>query len=235
MAFDEKEYKREWYQRNREKVIQRVKDRRNLLRSLKSPKAKKPPLSANERAKRFYHKNRSKILQQIKERRHKNNSYERGYYQKHKEEYQLWRDLHKEETRLWKLANRGRLREYEKLRRIDNIQYKLSCNLRKRVNFALLSQKAKKCSSTLELINCDIDQLKTHLESQFYLNKETGEMMTWENYGYWGWHIDHIKPCSSFDLTDLEQQKECFHWTNLQPLWRVHNMKKSSSLNYVKE
>lgn len=50
--------------------------------------------------------------------------------------------------------------------------------------------------------------------------------MTWENYGVHGWHIDHIRPCKSFDLTDPEQQKECFHYTNLQPLWWWENLEK---------
>ena len=53
--------------------------------------------------------------------------------------------------------------------------------------------------------------------------------MTWQNYGD-GWHIDHIHPCAAFDLTDPEQQKACFHWSNLQPLWAIDNFRKSSFL-----
>ena len=49
--------------------------------------------------------------------------------------------------------------------------------------------------------------------------------MTWDNYGEW--HIDHIKPCCGFDLTDFEQQKKCFHYTNLQPLWAKDNITKN--------
>jgi hypothetical protein len=50
--------------------------------------------------------------------------------------------------------------------------------------------------------------------------------MTWENWALDGWHIDHIRPCCSFDLTDPEQQKKCFHYSNLQPLWAEENWSK---------
>ena len=73
-----------------------------------------------------------------------------------------------------------------------------------------------------ELVGCSMDQLKEHLERQFT------EGMTWDNYGFYGWHIDHIIPCVSFDLTDIEQQKKCFHYTNLQPLWAKDNLSKGS-------
>ena len=56
--------------------------------------------------------------------------------------------------------------------------------------------------------------------------------MTWKNYGRNGWHIDHILPCSSFDLTDPEQRRKCFHYTNLQPLWEIDNIRKSDKVPY---
>tara|TARA_R110000751_G_scaffold131998_3_gene234420 strand:- start:438 stop:656 length:219 start_codon:yes stop_codon:yes gene_type:complete len=65
-----------------------------------------------------------------------------------------------------------------------------------------------------------------HLEDQFQ------DGMSWENYGrpngdyLEGWHIDHIKPCALFNLEDASQQKECFHYTNLQPLWAEDNLSK---------
>lgn len=55
--------------------------------------------------------------------------------------------------------------------------------------------------------------------------------MSWANYGYYGWHVDHIIPCSVFDLSEPEQQKICFNYKNLQPLWAIENMKKSCKLN----
>ena len=78
----------------------------------------------------------------------------------------------------------------------------------------------------LELIGCTSDKMKAHLEAQF------SPGMTWDNYGHpnggytAGWHIDHIIPCAAFDLTDPVEQKQCFHYTNLQPLWAEDNLKK---------
>jgi len=79
----------------------------------------------------------------------------------------------------------------------------------------------RKVGKTMELAGCSLEDLMKHLESKF------AEGMTWENYGIKGWHIDHIRPCASFDLEDPEEQKKCFHWSNLQPLWAVDNLKKS--------
>lgn len=52
--------------------------------------------------------------------------------------------------------------------------------------------------------------------------------MTWANYGEW--HIDHILPCASFNLSDYKEQQKCFHYTNLQPLWAVDNYKKHDKI-----
>jgi hypothetical protein len=61
--------------------------------------------------------------------------------------------------------------------------------------------------------------------------------MCWGNYGYGDdkWNIDHIIPLSSFDLTNVEQQKIAFNYNNLQPLWQPENFKKSNNINYVRK
>jgi len=101
-------------------------------------------------------------------------------------------------------------------------QYAIASKLRVRVLRAVKDQRAKKSAPTETLIGCSIDQLIAHLESHFK------EGMNWGNHGRW--HIDHIKPCSSYDLALPTQQRECFHYTNLQPLWDIENLRKGSKL-----
>ena len=103
-------------------------------------------------------------------------------------------------------------------RRKNNPNYKLRNNLRSRVWSALKG--ASKSAPTMELIGCSIDKLWNHLESKFE------PWMTWDNYGEW--HLDHIKPCASFDLTCPVQQLACFHYTNLQPLSATDNLSKGA-------
>ena len=98
--------------------------------------------------------------------------------------------------------------------------FRLKQTLSHRIWGALKGQ--VKSKRTMELIGCTIDELWIHMESKFT------EGMTRENHGKW--HVDHIRPCVSFDLTDPEQQKKCFHYTNLQPLWALDNIKKGGSV-----
>jgi 5-methylcytosine-specific restriction endonuclease McrA len=81
-----------------------------------------------------------------------------------------------------------------------------------------------KAGHTVELLGCSIEDLRSHLEQQFTPG------MTWDNYGVHGWQIDHIIPLSYFNLSDPEQQKRAWHYTNLQPLWAVDNIRKSNKI-----
>ena len=112
-----------------------------------------------------------------------------------------------------------RARKRNRERRANDPQYKLAETLRGRVCDAIKKQRTSKSASTLELLGVDaISVVREHLEQQFRPG------MTWDNHGLHGWHIDHIRPVSSFDLTDPEQQRTCFHYTNLQPLWAEENI-----------
>jgi len=67
-----------------------------------------------------------------------------------------------------------------------------------------------------------VKELMDHLERLFK------DGMNWSNYGKDGWHIDHVRPCASFDMTDDCQFQECWELSNLQPLWAKDNLKKGS-------
>ncbi len=85
---------------------------------------------------------------------------------------------------------------------------------------ALKHSGARKSQSTIALLGCSIPDLKSYLESKFLPG------MTWDNRS--SWHIDHRKACAKFDLTDVDQQRQCFHYSNLRPLWAVDNLRKGS-------
>jgi len=132
----------------------------------------------------------------------------------------------------WNKQNRERraqiIRNYHQ-RHKNEPQYKILQLLRSRFyNAVVKQQKGKKASSTKKIIGCTIDKLREYLESKFDTD------MSWSNFGLYGWHIDHIVPCSSFDLTKPSEQKKCFHYSNLQPLWAYDNLSKSSKLNWQK-
>lgn len=107
-------------------------------------------------------------------------------------------------------------------RRKTDPQYRLACNLRSRVGMAL--KRKLKSAKTMTLVGCSTMHLMDYLSMRF----QPG--MTWENYGKW--HADHMMPCASFDLTDPEQQRRCFHYTNLQPMWGSENISKGDKIMY---
>ena len=100
--------------------------------------------------------------------------------------------------------------------------FKLTKTLRSRIKATLKNQNAKKNTTTMDLIGETPQFVRNYLALKFT------EGMSWENHGRW--HIDHIKPCCSFDLTNPEEQKKCFHYTNLQPLWAKDNLQKGGQL-----
>ena len=102
--------------------------------------------------------------------------------------------------------------------------YKIARLLRGRLQYALKNKSTPKSLHALDILGCSIDFLKEHLSSLF----EPG--MTWKNNTKFGWHIDHILPVDHFDLRDEAQQRICFHWTNLQPLWANDNLVKGAKV-----
>lgn len=156
----------------------------------------------NEIAKRYYENNKQKVLDRNK-----------AYLDQNKEKVETRRKEYRKENQP-KITESKRKQSLERRKR-DPL-YRVTINLRARLRLALNGK--NKSKKTLELLGCSVEYLRNHLESKFT------EGMTWENYGKW--HIDHIKPCSSFDLLLAENQSLCFHYSNLQPLWAIDNLKK---------
>lgn len=107
-------------------------------------------------------------------------------------------------------------------KRKTNLDFKLRTILRTRLTKALKNK--NKVGSSVKDLGCTIEYLRKYLESKF----EPG--MSWENYGIKGWHIDHIIPLSSVDLTIRDNFLKVCHYTNLQPLWALDNIKKSNRI-----
>lgn len=156
------------------------------------------------RCKKYYKNNKEKIVirQEKYREEHKEILREKSkkYYQNHKEERKV----------------------YENNKRKINVNYKLANNLRRRIGKALRNN--QKAGSAVQDLGCSVPELKLYLEDRF----QPG--MTWDNYGYYGWHVDHIIPLDSFDLTNREEFLKACHYKNLQPLWAEENYIKSDKL-----
>lgn len=132
------------------------------------------------------------------------------------------REHRKEYQRAYKKANREKLNEKNRLKYRTDPDYRLKINCRNRIGSFLKSTKKGSIKSA-DLIGCTPEELKQYLGSMF----KPG--MNWENYGR-VWHVDHIMPIASFKLSEIKQIKRCFHYTNLQPLFAIENLKKNKTI-----
>jgi hypothetical protein len=128
-------------------------------------------------------------------------------------------DKERVRTKAWKVINRDKIRSYDRAKRSEP-SFRLAKNLRCRVNHAL--KRNSKSAPTIALLGCSIEDFWIYLESRF----EVG--MTRENYGK-VWEVDHIIPCAIFDLSKIEHQRRCFHFSNLQPLFALKNRSKGKT------
>lgn len=141
----------------------------------------------------------------------------------------------KECCRRYVLKNKDKISLYEKskarklqklshfkYRRRRDINFKLSGNLRSRLNESLKNN--VKNGSSVNDLGCSIPDFKKYIESKWLIG------MCWENYGRNGWHLDHIIPLSTFNLSDRNQLLKACHYTNYQPLWSKDNIRKGCKL-----
>lgn len=133
----------------------------------------------------------------------------------------------------WRRKNLEKLRNQAKermrKRRSEDTAFRVLSNLRARIYHVVKRGKGKKADRTLALTGCSVGFLMEHLEGQFLAG------MNWGNHGKGEgkWSIDHIRPCNAFNFLDSEQQRACFHYSNLRPLWDLDNIRKSDKIVQV--
>ena len=185
----------EYYAANRDKI----REKHAYYRVANSDKSTK-------RHAKYYAANRDKIRKQQAEHYAANSDKSAERHAEYQSEYCA---NHREERR-----------GYERNRRANDIQYRLACNLRSRLNTAIKNN--QKTGSAVRDLGCTTAELKEHLEDQF----QPG--MSWNNYGEW--HIDHIKPLNAFNLENRKELLEACHYTNLQPMWGSENISKGNKI-----
>jgi hypothetical protein len=172
--------------------------------------------------KQYYLANKEKIKQYKKQYRLDNKERIKQYRLDNKERIKQYRLDNKEKikqyNKQYNLDNREKRRKYQNERTKRDPNFKLIRIIRTRILNVLKGR--YKSKSTIELLGGSVEEVWNHLESKFKAG------MTKENHGLW--HMDHHRPCASFDLADPKQQAKCFHYTNLKPMWATDNLKKGA-------
>jgi hypothetical protein len=190
-----------------------------------------------EKKKIYYKNNKEKQKDLHKKWSEKNKNYVLGKVKKWNEENKERRKQYEEEYRKtnsekikkyqeeYRRKHSCRLNEYQKNKRNTDPIFKLAGNMRNRIREFLSLKKITKKNKVFNLVGLTPSVLKEYIENQFT------DGMSWNNYGLYGWHIDHIIPLSSAK-SEEDLIKLC-HYTNLQPLWAEDNLKKSTKLDYL--
>jgi hypothetical protein len=148
-----------------------------------------------------------------KKNKEKNKEYKKKYYSLNKDNIKVYNNE-------WSKKNPKYQGEYQKERMKNDPIFHISQKLRARLRDYLKKNNITKKNKTFTIIGCSPEDLKKYLEKKFY------EGMSWDNRNLWD--IDHIIPLSS--AKKIEDIEKLSHYTNLQPLWRIENLKKGSKI-----
>ena len=150
--------------------------------------------------------NKTKIREYLK-------TYSKSYYRENREKILM-------QTNKYKHENKEHINKMQREYYNQNINYRI-----KSIMWRMITMKIKyKTKKMIALLGCTIKEFKEHFESLFTVG------MTWEKFMNGEIHIDHILPCSAFELQNSEEQEICFHYTNLQPLWAKDNISKGKKI-----
>ena len=224
-----KEVRKKYVEKNKEKIL--LWHRNNRLKNLEKFKEYRKKYYAEnkveqaEKNKIWYQNNKEYCSQRAKKYNYEN----REKIKKNGERYRKEKgEFCRAMGRDWYQRNKERVIKrtvaYSKKRYQNNFSVRMMHVARARINAMLRRKAIGKFTSTAKLVGCSREELVKYLERQF----EPG--MTWDNYGIKGWHVDHILPCASFDFNCPVQQVACCHYSNLQPLWALDNIRKGAKI-----
>lgn len=168
--------------------------------------------------------NYDKNLNKDPEARAKRSELGRAQYERNKSDILARNKNYRERPDIKKKLFENRLKKLNEQYKND-LDFKLRVVLRARLRRLL--KEGPKVGSAVSDLGCTTQEALLYIESKF----EPG--MTWENWSKFGWHLDHIVPLVSFDLTDREQFLKANHYTNLQPLWAHDNLVKGARLDWT--
>lgn len=148
--------------------------------------------------------------------------------EKHRLSNKQWRitnrDRHNQNAKDYYQKNKKHANEIKRKRRMhrrkNDALYAFSMGVRSLVSKSFREKGYSKTSKSQEIIGCDWESLKSHIECQFVNG------MSWDNRNQW--HIDHIIPLASANT--LDDVVRLNHYSNLRPLWAIDNLKKGAKI-----
>lgn len=133
------------------------------------------------------------------------------------------KEIIREYTKNWFQENKEHINEYNRNKYKNDPIFKLKLILRNTIKNQLKLKDGFKPDKTLNILGCPLEEFRNYIGKQFYPE------MNWGNHGI-VWEIDHIKECFRFDLSKEEEVRECFHYTNMRPLFSTTEI--AQSLGY---
>lgn len=228
---------KEYREKHRDEIAKRKKEKYDpIATSLKNKEYRLAnPDKIKEMRRRYYLANKERCLTHSREWRlahlEECKKRDREYYERHKDErwrkmkdyYIANRDAIRKQRTEYYQRNLQTMRDRAKMWRDGDVRRRIDASLRRRVRMAIGSG-----SGYSDLLGCDIEMVLEWFEYHFNLDSHMD--MSWDNYGT-HWHIEHVTPVSSFDVTNDDDVNRCFHWTNTRPLPAKLNMKKGGRIS----
>jgi hypothetical protein len=216
-----KQYNKQYHQENKECILQQKKQYHQENKECRA-----------KYSKQYHQENRERLAQQKKQYNQENKEcrkqWQRQYQEENKERIKQYskqyREENKERIKQYNQENREHRnqwqRQYQKQRKKTDAVYKMRINMSKLIYKSIKNQGYTKKSQTYNILGCDFDTFKKHIEKQFTKG------MNWQNQGEW--HFDHIIPIATAKTE--EDVIRLNHYTNFQPLWAKDNLSKGAKI-----